>query len=242
MAAPAVLRPGPTTSARYRPHADEGEPFGHEPYLNVVVLSPVREVTHSSVFTTLTLCQTVDQSQSRRGSGAPRPTRYTRSARPAPEPPQFDMVLRGYDRIEVDEYIAALLEENGALRRELEARASPVRRRDRSRPRSPRRSSTTSTPRPKTASVSAPRSSCGWPSASPPRCAPARRARPRGWRPRPAAGPRSSCARPRRKPTRSARRPRRRRTPSRSRPRRRCPGSAPCTAPRRARSGAWRTC
>jgi len=34
------------------------------------------------------------------------------------------MVLRGYDRIEVDEYIAGLLEENGALRRELEARAS----------------------------------------------------------------------------------------------------------------------
>jgi hypothetical protein len=34
------------------------------------------------------------------------------------------MVLRGYDRIEVDEYIAALLEENGALRREMEARAS----------------------------------------------------------------------------------------------------------------------
>ena len=28
------------------------------------------------------------------------------------------MVLRGYDRIEVDEYIAALLEENGALRTE----------------------------------------------------------------------------------------------------------------------------
>jgi hypothetical protein len=34
------------------------------------------------------------------------------------------MVLRGYDRIEVDEYIAALMEENSALRRELEARAS----------------------------------------------------------------------------------------------------------------------
>ena len=42
------------------------------------------------------------------------------SARPPPEPPQFDMVLRGYDRIEVDEYIAAVLEENAALRRELE--------------------------------------------------------------------------------------------------------------------------
>ena len=34
------------------------------------------------------------------------------------------MVLRGYDRIEVDEYIAALLEENSALRRELDSRAS----------------------------------------------------------------------------------------------------------------------
>lgn len=46
------------------------------------------------------------------------------SSRTALEPPQFDMVLRGYDRIEVDEYIAALLEENSALRRELDARAS----------------------------------------------------------------------------------------------------------------------
>ena len=34
------------------------------------------------------------------------------------------MVLRGYDRIEVDEYIAAVLEENAALRRELDARAA----------------------------------------------------------------------------------------------------------------------
>ena len=34
------------------------------------------------------------------------------------------MVLRGYDRIEVDEYIASLLEENAALRRELDVRAS----------------------------------------------------------------------------------------------------------------------
>jgi hypothetical protein len=34
------------------------------------------------------------------------------------------MVLRGYDRIEVDEYIAAILEENAALRRELDARAA----------------------------------------------------------------------------------------------------------------------
>jgi hypothetical protein len=34
------------------------------------------------------------------------------------------MVLRGYDRIEVDEYIASILEENAALRRELDARGS----------------------------------------------------------------------------------------------------------------------
>ena len=27
------------------------------------------------------------------------------SSRPPLEPPQFDMVLRGYDRIEVDEYV-----------------------------------------------------------------------------------------------------------------------------------------
>jgi DivIVA domain-containing protein len=47
------------------------------------------------------------------------------SSRPPIEPPQFDMVLRGYDRIEVDEYIAAILEENAALRRELDARAAP---------------------------------------------------------------------------------------------------------------------
>ena len=46
------------------------------------------------------------------------------SSRPPLEPPQFDMVLRGYDRIEVDEYIAALLEENSALRRELDSRGS----------------------------------------------------------------------------------------------------------------------
>ena len=46
------------------------------------------------------------------------------SSRPPIEPPQFDMVLRGYDRIEVDEYIAAILEENAALRRELDARAA----------------------------------------------------------------------------------------------------------------------
>jgi len=46
------------------------------------------------------------------------------SSRPPLEPPQFDMVLRGYDRIEVDEYIAAILEENAALRREIEARAA----------------------------------------------------------------------------------------------------------------------
>jgi DivIVA domain-containing protein len=40
--------------------------------------------------------------------------------RPEPERPHFDMVLRGYDRIEVDEYIDKILEENAALRRELE--------------------------------------------------------------------------------------------------------------------------
>jgi DivIVA domain-containing protein len=39
--------------------------------------------------------------------------------RPEPERPHFDMVLRGYDRIEVDEYIEKLLEENAELRREL---------------------------------------------------------------------------------------------------------------------------
>ncbi len=43
--------------------------------------------------------------------------------RPEPERPQFDMVLRGYDRIEVDQYISRLLEENAALRRELESGA-----------------------------------------------------------------------------------------------------------------------
>ena len=50
------------------------------------------------------------------------------SSRPPLEQPQFDMVLRGYDRIEVDEYIAALLEENAALRRELESRAAQAER------------------------------------------------------------------------------------------------------------------
>ena len=44
------------------------------------------------------------------------------SSRPPLEPPHFDMVLRGYDRIEVDEYIAAIREENATLRRELDAR------------------------------------------------------------------------------------------------------------------------
>src|SRR3954453_22063522 len=37
------------------------------------------------------------------------------------------MVLRGYDRIEVDEYIETLLEENAALRRELESAAAQAR-------------------------------------------------------------------------------------------------------------------
>ena len=41
--------------------------------------------------------------------------------RPEPERPHFDMVLRGYDRIEVDEYIDKLLAQNEALRRELES-------------------------------------------------------------------------------------------------------------------------
>jgi hypothetical protein len=58
------------------------------------------------------------------GQRGPSSDAVSSSSRPAPEPPQFDMVLRGYDRIEVDEYIAALLEENAALRRELDARAS----------------------------------------------------------------------------------------------------------------------
>jgi DivIVA domain-containing protein len=51
--------------------------------------------------------------------------------RPEPERPHFDMVLRGYDRIEVDEYIEKLLEENAALRREVETsgtRSAPVER------------------------------------------------------------------------------------------------------------------
>ena len=49
------------------------------------------------------------------------------------------MVLRGYDRIEVDEYIAAVLEENAALRRELDARAAarPERRPEPAAPASP---------------------------------------------------------------------------------------------------------
>jgi DivIVA domain-containing protein len=45
--------------------------------------------------------------------------------RPDPERPHFDMVLRGYDRIEVDEYIDKILEENATLRRELESAATP---------------------------------------------------------------------------------------------------------------------
>lgn len=45
--------------------------------------------------------------------------------RPEPERPHFDMVLRGYDRIEVDEYIEKLLTENAALRRELESSPAP---------------------------------------------------------------------------------------------------------------------
>ena len=44
-----------------------------------------------------------------------------------PERPHFDMVLRGYDRIEVDAYIDKLLGENAGLRYELEiSRTRPV--------------------------------------------------------------------------------------------------------------------
>ncbi len=53
------------------------------------------------------------------------------------------MVLRGYDRIEVDEYIAAVLEENAALRRELDARAAA---RPERRPEPPAATSPTPTP------------------------------------------------------------------------------------------------
>jgi hypothetical protein len=38
-----------------------------------------------------------------------------------PESPRFDLVLRGYDRVEVDQYVRGLLEENAALRRDLVA-------------------------------------------------------------------------------------------------------------------------
>jgi hypothetical protein len=45
------------------------------------------------------------------------------------------MVLRGYDRIEVDQFIDGILEENAALRRELESRrAAPADRDDRPAP------------------------------------------------------------------------------------------------------------
>jgi hypothetical protein len=46
------------------------------------------------------------------------------------ESPRFDLVLRGYDRVEVDRYLRGLLEENTALRRDLDtlraARPSPT--------------------------------------------------------------------------------------------------------------------
>jgi hypothetical protein len=43
-------------------------------------------------------------------------------SRPAErESQRFDLVLRGYDRVEVDQYIRGLLEENTTLRRDLEA-------------------------------------------------------------------------------------------------------------------------
>lgn len=57
----------------------------------------------------------------------PQPVPGAGPYRPEPERPHFDMVLRGYDRIEVDEYIEKLLEENAALRRELESAAARVR-------------------------------------------------------------------------------------------------------------------
>jgi flagellar biosynthesis/type III secretory pathway protein FliH len=48
-----------------------------------------------------------------------------------PDPPHFDMVLRGYDRVQVDQYVTELGEENAALRGALhrlrtENRAAPV--------------------------------------------------------------------------------------------------------------------
>jgi hypothetical protein len=46
------------------------------------------------------------------------------------ESPRFDHVLRGYDRVQVDQYVRGLLEENAGLRRDLEtvraARPSPT--------------------------------------------------------------------------------------------------------------------
>ena len=54
------------------------------------------------------------------------------AAPPAPRPaewesPGFDLVLRGYDRVEVDQYIRGLLEENAALRRDVEAGRAALR-------------------------------------------------------------------------------------------------------------------
>jgi hypothetical protein len=46
---------------------------------------------------------------------------------PEPESPRFDMVLRGYDRLEVDQYVRGLLEENAALGRDLETARSELR-------------------------------------------------------------------------------------------------------------------
>jgi flagellar biosynthesis/type III secretory pathway protein FliH len=48
-----------------------------------------------------------------------------------PDPPHFDMVLRGYDRVQVDQYVTELSEENAALRGALhrlrtENRVAPV--------------------------------------------------------------------------------------------------------------------
>jgi hypothetical protein len=48
------------------------------------------------------------------------PAAPTDTRPPERESPQFDLVLRGYDRVEVDQYVRGLLEENAALRRDLE--------------------------------------------------------------------------------------------------------------------------
>ena len=47
------------------------------------------------------------------------PTAPTDTRPPKRQSPRFDLVLRGYDRVEVDVYVRGLLEENAALRRDL---------------------------------------------------------------------------------------------------------------------------